>query len=144
MKSRQAHFEIKLKGMHPLNLFMPSKLIQHFRDLALNLRGERFFYSSEGRYDVCVRDLTHEQGMQSKVYQVAFGFMQLSWKACGPAEVVKCPQAFLESKPVSNYSHPFSPGLIFTLCSIFLSHISPHRGDNNFGVKLLWLFLDES
>lgn len=81
-----------------------------------------------------------EWEMQNKNSQVAFRFVQHLQKACGLAEVFKCLQAFLESKLISNYNHSFSLGLIFTLGSIFLSHISSHRSDYNFIVKFQLLY----
>lgn len=126
--------------MHYFNFFMLPKLIQHFWNLALNLCGGCFSISLRV-YMMCVWErLILEWEMQNKDSQVAFRFVQHLQKACGLAEVFKCLQAVLESKLISNYNHAFSLGLIFTLCSIFLSHISSHRSDYNFIVKSQLLY----
>lgn len=61
----------------------------------------------------------------TRTTRVAFRFEQHLQKACG----------LVESQLISNYSHPFSLGLIFTPCSIFLPYISPRRSDYNFRAK---------
>lgn len=59
-------------------------------------------------------------------------------ESCGLTQMFACLQVlqvFSKSKFISNHSHPFCLGLIFTQCSIFLSHISALRSDYNFSVK---------
>lgn len=110
--------------MHYLNPFLPSTLIQHVWDLALSLCG-MFFYFSGGSGDVWERTWYMVEGGGTRTTRVALRFEQRLQKACG----------LVESQLISNYSHPFSLGLIFTPCSIFLPIISPHRRDYNFRVK---------
>lgn len=88
---------------------------------------------------MCVREICHKWGTQAVDTQgrarlhtgSTFGKLWTRSNVCMSSVL----QVFSKSKFISNHSHSFCLGLIFTQCSIFLSHISALRSDYNFSVK---------